>query len=73
MAMTWQVSLTSLDLLPALSTIDSVSQFRQSRVVEGLFSRFVLGRVVRLTVETNLLTGISLLYNFRTDENLTFC
>ena len=42
----------------ALSTVFPSFQLRRTHASEGsLFSRFVLGRVVRLTIETNLLTG----------------
>ena len=42
----------------ALSTDFLFFQLRRTRASEGsLFSRFVLGRVVQLTIETNVLTG----------------
>ena len=45
--------------ISCLSTVFPLFQLRRIRAYEGSsFSRFVLGRVVQLTIETNALTGI---------------
>jgi hypothetical protein len=41
----------------ALLTVFPLFQLRRTHASEGLFSRVVLVRVARLTIETNTLTG----------------
>ena len=50
----------------------STERFGQLRRASGKFSNFVLLRVVRLTIETNALTGTSLGGLYR-DVQLTCC
>ncbi|KAH9071164.1 hypothetical protein EDB83DRAFT_2673882 [Lactarius deliciosus] len=50
----WSISSTVADILIATAM---TLLLRRTRAIEGLYSRFVLVRVVRVTIETNMLTA----------------
>ncbi|KAH9030971.1 hypothetical protein EDB84DRAFT_184460 [Lactarius hengduanensis] len=50
----WSTSSTVADILIATAM---TLLLRRTRAIEGLYSRFVLVRVVRVTIETNMLTA----------------
>jgi len=57
---------------PTLSTTCPFSQIRKSHGIEGSLPRFFFVRVVRLTVETNILTSIYPSCHLRFDMDLTY-